>query len=36
MLLDKPLKWDPQKEQFIGDDEASRMTWRPRRVPWIL
>jgi predicted dehydrogenase len=36
MLLDRPLKWDPQKEQFIGDDEANRMTWRPRRAPWRL
>jgi predicted dehydrogenase len=34
MLLDRPLKWDPQAERFIGDDEANRMTWRPRRAPW--
>jgi len=36
MLLDRPLKWDPQKEQFIGDDQANRMTWRPRRTPWCI
>jgi len=36
MLLDRPLKWDPQNERFIGDDEANRMTWRPRRAPWRL
>jgi len=36
MLLDRPLKWDPQKEQFIGDSEANHMTWRPRRAPWLL
>jgi len=36
MLLDRPLKWDPQKERFINDDEANRMTWRPRRAPWRL
>ena len=36
MLLDRPLKWDPQAEQFIGDSEANRMTWRPRRAPWWL
>jgi len=36
MLLDRPLKWDPRAEQFIGDDEANRMTWRPRRAPWNL
>lgn len=36
MLLDRPLKWDPQKEQFIGDDEANRMRQRPARAPWCL
>jgi len=36
MLLDRPLKWDPQKEQFIGDDEANRMTRRPARAPWRI
>ncbi|MFH1719793.1 MAG: Gfo/Idh/MocA family oxidoreductase [Planctomycetota bacterium] len=34
MLLDRPLKWDPQAERFIGDDEANRMTRRPARAPW--
>ena len=36
MLLDRSLKWDPQAERFIGDDEANRMTRRPRRAPWNL
>jgi predicted dehydrogenase len=36
MLLDKTLRWDPQKEQFIDDDEANRMLWRPRRAPWRI
>jgi predicted dehydrogenase len=36
MLLDRPLKWNPQKERFIGDEEANRMTWRPRRASWRL
>ncbi|MHC4681206.1 MAG: Gfo/Idh/MocA family protein, partial [Planctomycetota bacterium] len=36
MLLGRRLKWDPQKEQFIDDDEANRMTWRPARAPWRL
>lgn len=36
MLLDRPLKWDPKTEVFPGDDEATRMTWRSRRSPWIL
>jgi len=36
MMLKRPLKWDPQAEQFIGDSEANRMLWRPRRAPWRL
>jgi hypothetical protein len=34
--LDRPLKWDPVKEDFIGDEEASRWVDRPRRAPWRL
>jgi hypothetical protein len=34
--LKRPLKWDPEKEDFIGDPEASRWLSRPRREPWIL
>ncbi|MHC4433261.1 MAG: Gfo/Idh/MocA family oxidoreductase [Planctomycetota bacterium] len=36
MMLERPLKWDPDAEQFIGDDEANRMRWRPRRAPYSL
>lgn len=36
MLLDRPLRWDPKAEQFIGDDEANRMRQRPARAPWCL
>jgi len=32
--LNRPLKWDPLKEQFIGDDEANRWLSRPARAPW--
>jgi predicted dehydrogenase len=28
------LKWDPQKEQFIGDDEANTWLDRAKRAPW--
>ncbi|MCY2953580.1 MAG: Gfo/Idh/MocA family oxidoreductase [Planctomycetota bacterium] len=34
--LNRPLKWDPAKEDFINDAEASRWLSRPMRAPWIL
>lgn len=33
MKLGRPLKWDPEKEQF-NDDEANRMLHRPEREPY--
>jgi len=30
------LKWDPAKEQIIGDDDAARMLSRPHRSPWKI
>lgn len=33
MKLARPLKWDPEKEQF-NDDEANRMLHRPEREPY--
>ncbi len=33
--LKRPLKWDPAKEEIIGDAEASRWMDRPRRAPYI-
>jgi len=32
----RPLKWDPEKEEIIGDPEASRWLDREKREPWNL
>ena len=29
-------KWDPIKEEFIGDDMANRMRQRAMRAPWTV
>ncbi|MEN6451847.1 MAG: Gfo/Idh/MocA family oxidoreductase [Thermoguttaceae bacterium] len=34
--LGRRLKWDPAKEQFIGDEEANRYVNRPRRKGYEL
>jgi predicted dehydrogenase len=34
--LRRPLKWDPAKEQFIGDDEANKLLDYEMREPWKL
>ncbi len=36
MLLRRDLKWDPAREQFVGDPEADRMRSRALREPWKL
>jgi predicted dehydrogenase len=36
MRLNRKLKWDPVREQFLGDDEANGMLSRPMRAPWRL
>ena len=34
--LNRPLKWDPDKEHFPGDDEANRFLDRAKREPWQI
>jgi hypothetical protein len=34
--LNRPLKWDPVKEVFPGDDYANRFLDRARREPWTI
>jgi len=36
MLLGRKLKWDPDKERFINDEQANRMLSRSIRSPWHL
>ena len=35
-LLNRPLKWDPVKETFGGDEQANRFLSRAKRSPWAL
>jgi predicted dehydrogenase len=34
MLLKRKVRWDPVKEQFVNDEEATRLLSRPMRAPW--
>jgi predicted dehydrogenase len=34
MLLGRKLRWDPAKEDFIGDEQASALVARPQRAPY--
>jgi len=37
LLLGRKLRWDPEKEEFIGDESANAMRRvRPMRKPWTL
>ena len=35
-LTRRKLRWAPEKEVFLGDDEANAMLDRPMRAPWKL
>jgi hypothetical protein len=34
--LGRSLKWDPVKEEFVGDDAANRLRSRALREPWRM
>jgi len=36
MWLKRNMKYDPVKEEFIGDPEANRLRSRAMRAPWII
>lgn len=36
MRLGRELQWDPEKEQFVGDEQAALMVSKPMRAPWHL
>jgi predicted dehydrogenase len=36
MKLGRPLKWDPEREEFIDDPVANQMRSRAMRAPWHL
>jgi predicted dehydrogenase len=34
--LGRELKWDPAREEIVGDAEAARWLDRPKRAPWRI
>ncbi|GAB6165045.1 Gfo/Idh/MocA family oxidoreductase [Thermostilla marina] len=36
MQLGRKLRWNPETETFVDDDEANRMLSRPQRDPWSI
>ncbi len=36
MLLGRELRWDPAKEDFIDDEQASALVARPQRPPYAI
>ncbi|MCL4692589.1 MAG: Gfo/Idh/MocA family oxidoreductase [Candidatus Hydrogenedentes bacterium] len=35
-VLKRPVRWDPAKEEFVDDPEATALMSRPMREPWSL
>jgi hypothetical protein len=36
MLTGRKIKWNPEKEEIIGDPQASALLGRSYREPWVL
>ncbi len=36
LRLNRPLKWNPEREEFVNDPEASALLTRPMRGPWVV
>ena len=36
MLLGRKMKWDPENERFLNDEQANKMLSRSMRSPWHL
>ena len=34
--LGRPLRFDPEAQRFVGDDEANRLVDQPMRAPWRI
>jgi predicted dehydrogenase len=34
MRLHRKIRWNPEQEQIVGDDEAAKLLSRPMRAPW--
>jgi hypothetical protein len=34
LKLGRELNWNPEKEQFVGDDQANLLVSKPMRAPW--
>jgi predicted dehydrogenase len=36
MLTGRKIRWDPEKEEILGDEEAARLLSRPKRGAWSV
>ena len=36
LVLGRKLRWDPVKQEIVGDEQAHRMMSRPQRHPYSL